>query len=369
MKQGLLGENMSDLKPRYNHVILLKSLPIIIQSKLSSKEKVERFLKTRQYMTDPLIPTPKHEGGQLPMEEAMWYILFDSKGGNDIDTVTRYFWVNAPIINMTFNDIFLVSEKLKNRFFLKIYNSADIIKSTPERAHTIGKAKEFAYEFTGTYQKGYKLKFKDFATNIEGDVFYKPHPKGVLFYNNGKRGVTPTFNIWYYDIFLCDLEGTVTIDGTTYDVSQGKGIIEHAGGIFDTRKVKNWEWLNIQLPEGAIHAFLTTMTFDEKGLVDIDEGAAVINNEFIHFLGGDMKLEPTKYKFNDLFQKETPVEWNFTAESKTGHKIELSLKSTATLSFHGAVDREPVSEFVLDVSGTINGKTVKGKGTLEIITR
>ena len=360
---------MSNFKPRYNYIVLLKSLPIIIQSKLANKEKVERFLRRRRYMSDPLIPTPQQEGGQLPMEEAMWYILFDSKGGNDIDTVLRYFWVNAPIINMTFNDIFLVSEKLENKFFLKIYNSADIIKSDPGKAHTTGKSEEFEYEFAGTYHGGYRLKFKDFATNIEGDVFYKPHPKGVLFYNNGKKGVTPTFNIWYYDIFLCDLKGTVTIDGTTFDIANGKGIIEHAGGIFDTRKVKKWKWLNIQLLEGAIHAFLTTMTFDEKGLVDIDEGAAVINDEFIHFLGGDMSLEPTKYEFNELFQKETPTEWKFTAESKTGHKIELSLKSTATLSFHGAVDNEPVTEYVLGVEGSIDGKSVKGKGTMEIIDR
>jgi len=217
-------------------------------------------------MKEPLIPTPKHEGGQIPMEEAMWYIFFDSKGGDDLDTVIRYFWVNAPIINVTFNDIFMVSESLGNKFFLKIYNSSDIIKSMKGRAHTVEKSDEFEYVFTGTYKEGYKLKFKDYATNVEGDIEYYPHEKGVLFYNNGKKGVTTTFNIWYYDIFLCNLKGKVIVDGKEFDVSNGKGIIEHAGGIFDTRKVQTWKGLNVQFPEGAVHMFLTTMSFDEKRL-------------------------------------------------------------------------------------------------------
>ena len=358
-----------EVKPRYNIPKLIRYLPVILKNKFSSKEKVEKFLAAKKHMNEPLIPTGKDDGAQGPMEEAMWYIIFDSSGDGELDTAVRYFWVNAPFVNITVNDLFLVSEHLKNRRFSKIYGSSDIIKTTPNKAYIVGKAEEFEYTFTGSYKEGYKLVFKDYKTNVEGDVFYKPHPKGVLFYNNGKTIVTPTFNIRYYDIFLCYLEGKIVVDGTSYDLKNARGIFEHSGGIFDTSKIKVWNWLNMQFPEGATHMFFTDMSFDEKGIVPINEGAAVIDDKFMHFLGDDMKFTPTKYHVNELFKKETPIEWTLEAKSGQGDTVNLNLKSTAEFSFYGDISDEPVLEFMLDISGEINGKKVKGKGTMEVITR
>ena len=89
----------------------------------------------------------------------------------------------------------------------------------------------------------------------------------------------------------------------------------------------------------------------------------------MHFLGDDMKLEPTSYMFNDLFKTDVPKDWHLSAVSKQGHEIELDLKLTATLSYHGAVDEEPVTEYILKAEGKINGRPVKGKGTMELISR
>ena len=104
------------------------------------KEKLESFLASRRYMDEPLIPTEKDDGAKGPMEEGMWYIIFDSSGDGELDTAVRYFWVNAPFANITVNDLFLVSEHLENRRFSKIYGSSKIIKNAPDKAYIVGKA-------------------------------------------------------------------------------------------------------------------------------------------------------------------------------------------------------------------------------------
>lgn len=356
------------MKPQFT-LKVLKYLPQIIGSKLANKKKVEAFMKARKHMDQPIIPTKKDEGQQGMMEEGMWYVIFDANGDGTWDSALRYFWVNAPAIKVTVNDLFLVSEVLKGRRASKMYSRTDVIVTEPGRANIVGKAEEFEYHFTGTYHEGYKLVFNDRGTNIEGEVIYKPHPKGVLFYNNAKLVPSPTLYIRYYDIFLCYLSGWVKVDGKEYDLSNARGIIEHAGGLFDTRAITSWEWLNMQFPEGAAHMFFATMSFGKEGSIQINEGAAMLDDQFMHFLGDDMKMEPQEYKFNEVFQKETAVKWKLTAESPKGHKVDLELVSKGDFHFYGDISRELVSEFMLDVKGTIGDKKVHGKGTMETIIR
>ena len=227
---------------------------------------------------------------------------------------------------------------------------------------------EFEYEFTGSFKKGYKLKFKDRKTRVEGDVIYKPNHKGVLFYNNGKYIVSPMVNIRYFDMFWCDLEGKIKVDDKEYDLKNARGIYEHSGGIFATSGVAEWDWLNMQFPNGAGHIFFIKMDFGEKGTGDINEGAITQGNEFMHFLGEDMKLTPTEYRYDDTLKKEIPIEWILELSSKTGHRAKLKIKSTAELTFVGDVSDELVADYVLSIEGEINGEKVKGKGTMEQIT-
>lgn len=357
-----------EVKPKINILKFLRYLPTLLSVRNVKKEKLEKFLAARQYMDEPLIPTEKDDGAKGPMEEGMWYIIFDSSGDGELDTAVRYFWVNAPFANITVNDLFLVSEHLENRRFSKIYGSSKIIKNAPNRAHIVGKADEFEYTFTGSFKKGYRLVFKDYKTNVEGDVIYKPHPKGVLFYNNGKNIVVPGLNIRYYDVFWCNLEGKIIVDGKEYDLKNARGIYEHSGGVFTTETVAEWNWINMQFPNGASHMFFIDMDYKEQGRVPINEGAVTLDDKFMHFLGDDMKLTPTKYKHNELFNEDFPVEWTLEANSKKGYKVKFLIKSTAELSFIGDVSDEKVVDYVLAIEGEVNGQKVEGKGTMERIT-
>ena len=53
--------------------------------------------------------------------------------------------------------------------------------------------------------------------------------------------------------------------------------------------------------------------------------------------------------------------------SEDGANTNLTLKSTMEYGITGAVSKKPIVEYILDVTSEVNGKKVKGKGTIELL--
>lgn len=98
------------------------------------------------------------------MEEGMIYIMFNSEGKEDpdkIDTVFRFFWVDAPSLRLSVLDSFIVSEKLETRKWDAFYSKGVLLNKTKDRYHQEVSEPELDFLIDGTWEEGYSFKFDD----------------------------------------------------------------------------------------------------------------------------------------------------------------------------------------------------------------
>ena len=106
----------SDLKPKPKLIFFLKNLGLLWKLKRADRRSGEKFVNSNVKLLEPLYP--QSEGNKGPMEEGMIYVMFNSKGKEDIDkidTVFRFFWVDAPDLRLSVLDSFIVSVNSKSQ--------------------------------------------------------------------------------------------------------------------------------------------------------------------------------------------------------------------------------------------------------------
>lgn len=361
----------ADIKPKPKLSFFLKNLGLLWKLKRADRKVGEDFVNSNKKLLEPIYPVS--EGNKGPMEEGMIYVMFNSEGKEDpdkIDTVFRFFWVDAPSLRLSVLDSFIVSEKLETRKWDEFYSKGVLLNKTKNRYHQEVSEPELDFLIDGTWEEGYYFEFDDKKLGITAKLNYSPiSDKGILVYYNGRMAISPSMAQRFYDSFAFKVTGEFVVEGKTIEIKNGRGIIEHGTGIFSSQHIYDWRWLNLQFPEGAIHLFYHSLDIEEEGIFEAGEGALVLNDEWFHFQPYDFKIEETGFAEDKNLPTKVPTAWKVTGgKDSTGKNLlDLKVTSTAKISWYGVLGKENqyITNYVLTAEGTWKGKKIKGKGTLE----
>ncbi len=359
------------MAPKLGIGFLLKNLKTVVKIKRSSRKRIEQFIASTPQMTQPLIPTFEGTGG--PMEEGMLYVLFHSKGKSAlsaIDTISRFFWVNAPAIKYAFLDSYLLSERFESGQWATPYQHGILENLSKDRYHQEISLQDAELLIDGSWQEGYHYTFNDYINDIAGTLTLTPIENSVLVYYGGRVAITPSMSQKFYDVFALKAQGEITIQGKTVQITDGRAVIEHGLGVFSTFHIYDWRWLNLHFKEGSVHLFYHSLDLRERdeGILESGEGAATLNEEFVHFLPGTFHIQESRYLKDQSLPTKIPVEWRVTAGNDTTGKplLDLVMKRIVHRSWIGmGREDEYVTNYIVQAKGTWKGTRIRGSGTME----
>lgn len=361
------------IQPKPTPWFFVKNLGKLLKLKTSNRRKIEKFVHSNKKLNQPLYP--KTEGTRGPMEEGMIYVLFNSDGLEDIEkinTAFRFFWVDAPSLRFAAFDSYIVSETFTSKHWGISYPRGFLLNSGKTRYHQEIREDKADFCIDGTWEEGYNFDFHDKQLDMKAKLRYTPlDSKGILFYYNGRETVCPSMTQTFYDSFGFKVTGEFEVEGKRIEITNGRGIIEHGMGIFSSYNVYDWRWLNLQFANGAIHLFYHSLDLEREGILEIGEGALVMDGEWNHFMTGDFKIEEISYIEDTNLPSKVPIEWKITGGFKEADNPLLEMKVSATTkhSWIGNMGKENefITNYVLIAIGTWKGKEIQGKGTMENI--
>jgi len=367
------------LDPQVKKRFYIKNLLKIIRLTRSNREKVLNFIEDTHHLDEPMLDLFEGTGG--PMEEGMIYLLFDSKNGsknpNDYDSVFRIFWILGPDLTYHQIDSFLLSTNpnLPSKQWRRFSETNFFKNLSKEKFHQEMSEKELEFTFDGTWEQGYSFRFSDNIIGLSGDLTYNPiSPKGTLLYYNGREAVAPQLLQKFYDSFAIEVSGKLQVDNREIDLDGGRGIIEHGLGIFGIENIYEWRWLDLQGDNCSIHIFYHPLTLqDGSDIIDAGEGAALIDNQWYHFLIDDFVIEELEYEPDDNIPTKIPNLWNFRAGFNslgTENQIDLRIEKLKHHSWFGEASgttRHFTTNYFLQFQGQFKGEELKGRGTMEYL--
>lgn len=331
----------------------------------SSERSIKNFVNHAEKLTKPVLPS---ESSGKPMTEGMIYILFSTdESETPINSVYRLFWVDAPILKIVKLDSFLISEDpaIGPRQFENVLERSDVFKQGSRRPYSkiIEEDGFLNLKMEGSIEEGYSLVLKDELAHLEAELAYSVIPNGVLNYYGGKPAISKMTHQKFYDIFGMKVQGNVTVDGKTYKVNQGRGIIEQSTGIFSTGNLSYWNWMNFQYGDGAIHIFQLVLDLGEEEL-DATQGAISHKGEWEHFVAKEIKITIQETETKEDAPCEIPLKWK--VETPT-----LKLKVKSEMHYYWTTflpgEKQYIADYVLSFEGTYNNEPINGKGTAEFL--
>jgi len=203
-------------------------------------------------------------------------------------------------------------------------------------------------ELIETGNSKYKIKNEDIELNLEAK-------KKPLMHNGKGEFNLPGNNIYYYSFTDMDAEGIIRINGKAIKV-KGKAWMDHEWS--DGVGVRSWNWFSVQLDNGA-----EIMIQDYHSGENIYAG---INpkNQKAEF-SDDLIMLPKKMWKSSVTGAKYPTQWRIEIPSK---KIVLELKAPIEKQelLFGSMN---YWEGPIVVTGTMNGKKVRGRGFMELVGR
>jgi predicted secreted hydrolase len=159
--------------------------------------------------------------------------------------------------------------------------------------------------------------------------------------------------------------GVITIDGRAVDVT-GQSWMDHEfGTTFLEPQQVGWDWLSLQLDDG--HDLMVFQLRRTDGSIDPRSSGTLVaadgTSSRLTFEAG-FRLEPGRTWTSPTSHARYPVAWRVVVP---GSDIDLSVNA--------AVDNQELNttqsgvtywEGAIDVSGRFGGRTVKGRGYLEM---
>jgi len=162
---------------------------------------------------------------------------------------------------------------------------------------------------------------------------------------------------YYYSMTDFDTTGTISVEGKTLEV-KGRSWMDHQWADSSYRHDK-WSWFSLKLDNGTDIMCCEYGVDDKKDyLVELIEKSGKTKH-FDKFI-----LKPgTKIWQSKLTKAEYPMTWEIEIPE---HETKLEVKSLAT-------DQEMIFlainywEGPIEITGTIGGKAVKGRGFMELV--
>ena len=194
----------------------------------------------------------------------------------------------------------------------------------------------------------YKIKNEDIELTLTGKKKPFIHNGKGYFIIKGKK-------VFYYSFTDMEAKGTIRLKGKVIEVT-GKAWMDHEWSGF--AGAKNWNWFSIRLDNNTE---LMIQEYNNKENVYVGINPRNQKPEF----ASDLILTPGKKWKSYLTGAEYPIKWKINVPSK---KIELEVEAPLANQeiLFGSLN---YWEGLINVSGTMDGKKVNGKGFMELTGR
>lgn len=181
-----------------------------------------------------------------------------------------------------------------------------------------------------------------------------------------QKGAQPGNASHYYSLMRMPTRGTLTIEGERVDVAGTSWMDHEFGSSFLEPDQLGWDWLSVPLDDGS--ELMIYQLRGADGRRDVHSSGTYVDADGrpVHLSAADFSFVPTGRVFTSRASgARYPVAWRVTVPSRA---IDLSIgtplvdqelrtaRSTGVTYWEGAVD----------VSGTVRGRRVSGRGYLEM---
>ena len=169
----------------------------------------------------------------------------------------------------------------------------------------------------------------------------------------------------YYSLTRMQTRGRLRIDNEAIEVTGSSWMDHEFGTSFLEQGQIGWNWFSIQLDDSTEIMFYAFRRRDDE--TDPRSGGTYVdkNGQYLKLQGRDVNLHPMRTWKSKMTGAVYPVEWKLGIPS---HRIEITVKaalddqelnmkdSTGVIYWEGAVD----------IAGTRDGRSVRGRGYLEM---
>ena len=168
----------------------------------------------------------------------------------------------------------------------------------------------------------------------------------------------------YYSFTRLETRGRIEIDGEAFEVTGASWMDHEFGSSFLESSQAGWDWFSIQLDDGTDLMIYTLRLLD--GAPDPRSGGTVVTSDgVVHLRLDDFQLTPGRRWTSPVSGTSYPVEWRVAVPS-----LGLALEAVTPLDAQELVTSQSTGvtywEGTIDVTGTHQGRSVSGRGYLEM---
>ena len=205
---------------------------------------------------------------------------------------------------------------------------------------------------------------KEFGLDLRLDE----NRRAVLHGDRGysRKGAAPGNASFYYSLTRMPTRGTITLGGRSIEVT-GQSWMDHEfGTTFLEKDQIGWDWFSLQLEDGR-----DIMVFQLRrrdGSMDPRSSGTLVeaDGSFRQMaLGDGLALEAGRVWASPATGGRYPVEWRVRSTREALDLVVRAVVDDQELRT-GESTRINYWEGAIDVSGSVNGRTVRGRGYLEM---
>ena len=169
---------------------------------------------------------------------------------------------------------------------------------------------------------------------------------------------------YYYSLTRMPTRGTIAVGSREY-VVQGHSWMDHEfGTTFLERTQAGWDWFSLQLDDGS--ELMVFRLRDRNGVADVRSSGTLIGRDgrTRALEASAFALEPGRTWRSPVTKAAYPVEWRVRVP---GERLDLRVRATLDAQeLNGLASQLAYWEGAIDVEGTRDGATLRGRGYLEM---
>ncbi len=334
---------------------------------------VPNFIFSQSWKKYPYSPSgsqisfPADEGRHHKESVEWWYTsghLTGETTGKHYSYMLSYFYY--PVASVEGFRILNISDDDKGIFYddtqLLSYDSLATDKLDIKAVKLDGSKELWRNKYKGTNILPFEYVIDAETGYVALNMEYKVNKRPLLIGKDGYLKLGYDNYTYYYSLTGVEVTGTIKFNNKTEKV-RGTSWIERQYGNLNPVNGVEYEWFSIQL-SNQMDLNLWNI-FTPEGKIPEDKRfkvMAVYKNDKEQYTISDFKIERLKYGYTQDKQKCYAQEWRLT--SKINH-VDLIISTLHS----GSEVRSPFRfyEGSTQITGTVNGKKVKGVGFVELL--
>ncbi len=315
-----------------------------------------------------LITFPIDEGRHPSEPTEWWYTMGHLTGnttGKHYSYMLTYFYYPASIfdgfriLNISDDDLGLFYGETKpinynvldtNRLNIEANVFLGGIEKWKNRTDTEGNPLPFKYEISASSSNG--------TLNLEYDALKPP----LILADSGYFYQGATAYTYYYSLTKNAVNGTITFNGVTEDVS-GTSWIDRQYGTFNPSEGEEYEWFGIQLSNGMDLNLINIFTANNEvpNTPNYRTLSAYVDDT-TQYTTAEFEIERLKYSYTPDEQMCYSQKWRITSSINDVDITVSTLHSNYEVQLPFRFYEGPTT-----VTGTVKGNTVTGVGFAELV--